>query len=307
MKLQIPIGSPLPMASRPSSFRAAVAASDWVAARAPRLGLRAIGQAGGVCNRLGLYGPAPAELRTLLPWLGAGEARKAAREIARRDVQQRAVDRLLIGGHSEHLPDLVDASGAGELQAMRDRGQGAVLLDVHFGPIGATGLALERLGLTALLIRFSRLGSRLPGFEVAHLEGHEDRRALALRRGLDWLRAGGFVAIAADGQLGAETEPVPCCGRLVTFRRGAFSLARLARVPIVPLLFAWRARGCAIEATACPPIFPGTGGSPLEQEARMARAVADWLDARVRARPESLSVWTVRWLQASIIAGESGQ
>lgn len=298
MRPSVPIGASFPMAARPAWFRAVVGACDTLTRRRPDAGLRLAATAGRFVNACGLWGPSACELVTVLPWLSEPEAARLARRVAAEDLRCRAFDRLL---QSEAAADadvggLFTAPHLARLEERLRQHPAAVLLTFHSGPMGAVAFALRRLGRTALLVRAGdERGTHLPGFEVASLEGDEQLRARALLRALDHLRRGLPVVVAADGTLGSPTEPVPCCGRGVRFRRGPFVLARLASAPIVPLCFRWTEG--RIEVDADPPILPPPPGAPAECETAMAAEVASWLERRLRARPCELSVKMLRCFQ----------
>ncbi|HSK08631.1 MAG TPA: hypothetical protein VK911_03580 [Vicinamibacterales bacterium] len=298
MSRRLPIGAPAPMAARPTWFRAVVRASDRVTCFSPRTGLWLAGTAGAFCHAAGFYGPAATRITDAFPSLPPRQASRAARSLTRQDVCCRALDRLLQSDPSGlRASALLSPPHLERFAARVGDHAGVILLEVHSGPTVGTSLALQRMGRAALVIRMSQRGTCLPGFEVASLEGDEQRRAQALRRGVDWLRAGRPVIIAADSRTGTLTEPVPCLGCLVRFRRGAFVLARVAPAPIVPLFFRWGGGGSRIEMDAGPRIHPPTFGTAVERETAMAMVVAGWLDERLRSRPTDLSLALLDWLR----------
>jgi lauroyl/myristoyl acyltransferase len=283
------------MAERPAWFRAAVAACDVLTRRRPTTGRLVAGAAGRLANACGMWGPGASEVRSVFPWLSEAAAARLARHVAAEDLRCRAFDRFLVSDASGDVASLLAASHLARLEERLSQHPAAVLLTVHSGPMGTIGFALQRLGRTALLVRAGERGTKLPGLDVAGLEGDEQLRARALLRALDHLRRGLPVVVAADGTAGTSTEPVPCCGGAIRFRRGPFVLGRLAGAPIVPLWFRWA--GGRIEIDADEPIVPPERGDAVERETAMAVRAAAWLERRLRERPSELSVKLLRCFQ----------
>ena len=293
----VPIGAASPMGDRPAWFRSIVGACDAFTRRRPAAGMRAAAAAGRLVNAGGLCGPAPRELARLFPWLTPAGARRLARQVAGEDLRSRAFDRFLQSGAvAEDVASRFEPGHLARLDERLARHPAAVLLTVHSGPAGTIAFVLRHLGRPALIVRAGERGTHFPGFDVATLEGDEQLRAKAVLRALAHLGRGLPVVIAADGSHGASCEPVPCCGGTIRFRRGPFVLARLARVPIVPLAFRWAGGGIEVEAGE--PIFPPAGGEAGERERAMAAEAGAWLEGRLRARPGELSVKLLRCFEA---------
>lgn len=293
MARRVPIGADSPMGDRPAWFRSIVGACDALTRRRPSAGMRLAATAGRLVNAGGLWGPGPRELGRLFPSFTPARARRLARQVAAEDLRSRAFDRFLQSGPA--VDDVAARFEPGHLARLDERltrHPAAVLLTVHSGPAGTIAFVLRHLGRTALIVRAGERGTHFAGFDVATLEGDEQLRAKAVLRALAHLRRGFPVVIAADGSHGASCEPVPCCGGTIRFRRGPFVLARLARVPIVPLAFRWA--GGRIEVEADEPILPPARGDAAEQEAAMAAEAGVWLERRLRARPSELSVKLLR-------------
>jgi len=298
MRSRIPINARVAMTERPAWFRAVVGACDAVTRQMPATGVRLAEAAGWLCHAGHLWGAAPSEVSAVFPWLPDAGAARLARRLAAQDLKCRAYDRLLYSGGVEAAASLLSRPHLARLeQRLADPG-GQVLLDVHTGPISATSAALFLLGRTALIVRKSGRTTGVRGLEVVGLEGDDQHRAQVLRRGVEYLRRGHAVVLAADGWEGAATEPVACCGRLVRFRRGAFVMARLSGASILPLYFRW-GDGGRIEVEAAEPIRAATGGDAVRQETEMATKVARWLEGRLLGRPDDLSLSLLKWFEAS--------
>jgi lauroyl/myristoyl acyltransferase len=83
---------------------------------------------------------------------------------------------------------------------------------------------------------------------------------------------------------------VPLLGRTLPLARGAFALARIADVPIIPIVPRWR--GTAIEVEIGEPMRLGADG-----ERGMAEAIAAWIERYLRERPGETSVFMLERLQ----------
>ena len=136
----------------------------------------------------------------------------------------------------------------------------------HIGPIHGLGVLPDRLRAPALVLRGSL--------------GTDQQRALMIHRAIEHLQQNGFVIMALDPQEARRIE-VPFLGGTLHLARGAFAMARIARVPIVPLVARWD--GDAIELIV---------GEPLavsDDEQELASAAARWLEQYLRDAPGELS------------------
>jgi len=147
----------------------------------------------------------------------------------------------------------------------------------HVGPTLALGAPMERLpGEVLVLRRRSYKPAQAKNVSTAETEGSEERRAQAFHRAVMHLRAGGYTLVPID-PLEASRVPAPFFGRSLLLARGAFALARVARVPIVPLIARWR--GVHVE------LFRGPRIEPSDSENAMAAEAARWLEQYLKDAP----------------------
>ena len=172
-------------------------------------------------------------------------------------------------------------------------GRGAIIVTGHFGSWESGAILMRRvfgLPLTVVAMReanaeVNELRRRIrEGIGVPTLEVRQALdTALRIRRLLGENRA---VALLMDRHLGRDRLPVSLFGRRAWFLRTPALLAYVTGAPLVP---------CFIERTG-PGRFRAILGEVIELSpeeprdaalARAVQAVADALEARVRARPES--------------------
>lgn len=155
-----------------------------------------------------------------------------------------------------------------------------VLGTFHIGPMHAFGAVLASMpGETLVLRRQAYEPAQPANVSVAETEGTEEERAVAFTRAVVHLRKGGFVFLTLDPMDGTRIA-APFMGRTLNLARGGFALARLARVPLVPLIARWH--GMRIEIVA---------GAPVEvtSEEQAAAEVARWLEQYLRAHPDEMT------------------
>ena len=159
----------------------------------------------------------------------------------------------------------------------------------HVGAVHALGPALERLPGPVLALRHGLLYSPDPPVEIVTTEGDDQQRAAAFQRALARLDSGGFAVLAVDVVPGSGL-PVSCLGRTLELARGPFALARLAKVPLAPLLARWRGGEVEVEV-----------GQPIhgEEESALAAAAARWLEQYLLDSPAELGLGLLRRLLGS--------
>ncbi|HYC59815.1 MAG TPA: hypothetical protein VEK79_09635 [Thermoanaerobaculia bacterium] len=136
----------------------------------------------------------------------------------------------------------------------------------HIGPIHGLSVLADRLAAPSLVLRGAL--------------GTDQQRALMFHRAIEHLQQHGFVIMALDPQEARRIE-VPFLGGTLHLARGAFAMARIARVPIVPLVARWD--GDAIELIVGEPLAVST------DEHKLASAAARWLEQYLRDAPGELS------------------
>lgn len=137
----------------------------------------------------------------------------------------------------------------------------------HIGPTRGVGALAERLNGETLVVRGAVVGST------------HQQRAATFHRAIERLRSNGFVVIALDPHE-AQRIAVPFLGRTLHLARGPFAMARIARVPILPVVARWD--GNEIDLI--------TGDVlPAGDERTMAEAAARWLETYLKERPGELS------------------
>lgn len=151
----------------------------------------------------------------------------------------------------------------------------------HIGPTLGLGTLSERLQGETLVLRGTQFPlDRATRQNVNLIEGTDQQRAATFHRAIERLRDNGFVIMALDPNE-AHRIAVPFLGGTLHLARGAFAMARVARVPIVPLVARWD--GDAIELIVGEPL-PVSG-----DEQALAGAAAQWLEEYLRESPGELS------------------
>ena len=235
-------------------------------------------------------------LRTVLP--GQTDERTLRRHL----VRARAVRK--IGGNTyapvfrrsrRWLLSHLHPEGLEHLEAIRDAGGGAVILSSHAGLNAWVGPTLCQLGYplrltqrrrvsvdSYLLLRRQGLLSRVLPFPSA------DGSGLHLKWLLDMLRAGTWVQHTGDYPA-ADGVPGTYLGRQVRCVPGPWVLARLARVPAVPVLMLMDERGEG-RLLVGPPIRVEPASSGRDGLEEPFQAYLDFLGAHLRRAPWNMGL-----------------
>jgi lauroyl/myristoyl acyltransferase len=155
----------------------------------------------------------------------------------------------------------------------------AILATFHLGPMRALLAGIERLGFETIVVRAETLPHNPRNVVTVKAGDTPESRALAFHTSVTALRAGKFVMLTVEPDLGAHID-VSLFGRPFTLARGTFALARVAQAPIVPMVARWR--GMNIE------IVLGESIAPSSDEMAMANAVAQWLERYLTDNPSEL-------------------
>jgi hypothetical protein len=279
--------------------RLAALAAGW-----PAPALRAAGGLGWLRNRLAGAWPSPEQVGVLFPRLDRAAAARAAWSIGALEGRNRLLVELIRRAGLAAVRPLVRTPAA--LAALRPP---LVLCSCHVGAVQGLEPALERLPAPVLALRQGVLGAARPPLEIVSTDGNDQARAAAFYRGLDRLRCGGFVAMVFD--LPTASGPVaPFLGRRLELSRGPFALARLAGVPLVPIVARWR--GGEIEVDLGAPlaadagVAAGSGAEEMAREGALAVAAASWFERYLLASPPELGLGLLRALLAAEAAPAAG-
>ena len=257
------------------------------------LGLRALGPGRyalgdliGTC----LYAASPttrrrcaANHRRLDPTLGAAAARRRALA-SFRNYARTSVDFVWQYGVPAHaMPRHFRAYGLqNAFRAIEEHGGGVFAL-AHFGSwdvAAGCGLA-SGLRVTAVM---APVGPDLVTRIAAWARRRQDLEVLvsssAARGLIRAVRRGRFAAILSDIPDRGETVIVDFCGGKVAFSTAAAWLARVAKVPVMPV-DCWRHHGL-YRLVVHPPIAV----EPGESDAEVTQRIATGLEAAIRRNPE---------------------
>ena len=155
----------------------------------------------------------------------------------------------------------------------------------HIGPTLGLGVLSERMQGETLVLRGTQFpldhtGRQNVNLDVNLIGGTDQQRAATFHRAIERLRQNGFVVLALDPHE-AHRIAAPFLGRTLQLARGPFAMARIARVPIVPLVARWD--GDEIE------IIVGEPLPILDDEQALAALAAQWLESYLRDSPGELS------------------
>jgi lauroyl/myristoyl acyltransferase len=269
--------------------RPVIAALRWLGGRSGVLGVMVAQALAWLTRPLG-HGIDEDRLTAVFPELDQTASRGVRQRTWENFLKGEAVEAAVMRGR---YPRLVRNA---QLTALRPP---LVLASFHVGPWPALAAALVELPGEVLALDRGQFGP-LP--HLTMLAGGEDTgaRAAAFNRALGALRSGGFVFVTVDAfhqqEFDVASIEVPVLGRTLPLARGAFALARIARVPIVPIVARWR--GTALEVELGPALRVGAGG-----ERSLAEAAGSWIERYVRARPGEMSVFMLERLQPPVLSG----
>ncbi|HEV7507991.1 MAG TPA: hypothetical protein VGS07_24115 [Thermoanaerobaculia bacterium] len=260
----------------------------------PGLAFAAASALGSLRNRLSRRWPSPEQVRALFPHLDRRSAERVSRKIGGFEAR----NRLLIAslhrtGLDQVRPLIRPCRRLSELRPP------LVLGFFHVGCPQALAAAIERLSAPVLLVRQGSPYAPIPPVILATTEGDGQRRAAIFRRSLSHLAGGGFVIVALDVVPGRGFR-VPFLGRTIELARGPFALARLAGVPLVPVVARWRRSGIEVEVGEA--VAGGLATDPKGMERDLAASAAGWLERYLQESPAELGLGLLR----ALLAGEPG-
>jgi hypothetical protein len=244
-----------------------------LATRAPALALRAAD----VLAALAWPRVSRERIESVFPHLSRRDVRRVSAHVRNAELRNEIVVEMMLAGGMDPVRALVDENE--QLAALRPP---VILGTFHTGALTAIGAALERVpGRVLILRRASPLGRVPSPLFIEETDGDEQRRALVFHRALDWLAGGDSVFMPLDPEQAAVRLAVPFHGRALNLARGPFAIARIARVPIVPIVARWR--GTRAE------IVVGDAIAPSDDESATATAAAAWLERYLRDSPREIS------------------
>jgi hypothetical protein len=263
-----------------------------LAVRHPRLALSGADVLGSLRNRLSRRWPSPEQIRSLFPHLAPRSAADVAWSLGALEARNRLLVSAIERAGLEPARRLV-RTPPGSFEALRPP---LVLGTFHVGAVQALGAYLERLPAPVLVLRQGALYTPRPPVEIESTEGDSQRRAASFQRALAHLDAGGFVALALDVVQGPAYR-VPCLGHTIELARGPFALARIAGVPLVPLVARWRHGGVEAEAGEALAVDPAL--DPAAFEEALAVSAGRWLERYLLEWPAELGLGLLRILLGS--------
>lgn len=158
-----------------------------------------------------------------------------------------------------------------------------VLALFHLGPTRALRALFDVLPARTLLL--ARSERTVGGLDVLRVTQDPAVRAACVARAIRGLRDGRFVAGAVDTVDTAAEVEAALFGRAIRLARGPFAIARLARVPLVPVATTWDGRRPAVLA-----------GRPISSsdEPELIAQTARWLEEHLGRHPGDISPRTLR-------------
>jgi lauroyl/myristoyl acyltransferase len=217
--------------------------------------------------------PSRAQVRSLFP--ARRDAARIVRRVWRTHVRTIAMGGWLRRGGITDIRALVRPNPA--VDALRPP---MVVGTFHIGPTFGLSALTERLQGEKFVLRGTQFpaGRNRPA-NVQVVAGTDQQRAAVFHRALLTLRNGGFVIVALDPQE-AQRIAVPFLGHTMQLARGPFAMARIARVPVVPVVARWD--GDAIDLIVGDAFPPG-------EEQEMAADAGAWLERYLTENPGELS------------------
>lgn len=247
----------------------------WLASRSPRAAFFAVDALAGLLA-IASRRHTRAGLRTLFPNLSRADAGRVLVRIWRTHMRT-----LLLGGWMRRSGASPIRKLVRENEAVRRLRPPMIVSTFHIGPTFGLGVLSEWLQGETLVLRGTQFPlDRATRSNVNLVEGTDQQRAASFHRAIEQLRQDGFVIMALD-PMEANRIAVPFMRGTLHLARGAFAMARIARVPIVPLVARWN--GNEIELVVGDPL------PPSYDEQVLAASAALWLERYLLESPGELS------------------
>jgi lauroyl/myristoyl acyltransferase len=257
----------------------------WLASLSPRVAF-ATTDALAALLTIGSRRPSRAMLRSLFPDLSRRDTGRVLRRIWTTYART-----LLLGGWIRRAGREPMRMLVRENDAIHRLRPPLIVSTFHIGPTLGLGVLSERMQGETLVLRGTQFPlDRATRENVNLIEGTDQQRAATFHRTIEHLRQNGSVILALDPHE-AHRLAAPFFGRTLQLARGPFAMARIARVPIVPLVARWV--GKEIELIAGEP-FP-----VLDGEQALAALAAQWLENYLRESPGELSARILELMRES--------
>lgn len=257
----------------------------WLATLSPRVAF-AVTDTLGALLTIGSRRPTRATLRSLFPYLSRHDTGHVLRRIWTTYART-----LLLGGWIRRAGRAPVGLLVRENDAVRRLRPPMIVSTFHIGPTLGLGVLSERMQGETLVMRGTQFPlDRAARENVKIVEGTDQQRAAMFHRAIERLRQNGFVILALDPHE-AHRIATPFFGRTLQLARGPFAMARIARVPIVPLVARWDGREIELIVGEPLPI--------LDDEQALAALAAQWLENYLRDSPGELSARILELMRES--------
>ena len=179
-------------------------------------------------------------------------------------------------------------------------GRPAVFVFNHCGPLYAVGPAFQHIGVPVAIFQgrlrppliteeADQFAGQLPGMEYYWINDPSTNRAVLLKRAVERLQRGEFVATAIDAGNGELLTEAEFFGHRVKVARGPAILARLTGAPLIPITMTW-GEGWSIDfrihdPVAKPENLPANSG---EFDEALTHNAMRFFDNFIRNAPEQL-------------------
>lgn len=222
-------------------------------------------------------------------------ARHCARNAGRYYADVVGMHRMNVHKFYEHDLRLEGIEYVREAQA---QGRGVVLASAHYAnPEFATqGLAAAGIEVFALVepLRPPELGRLMYSLRNVHGHHYEEATFKGVKAALDWLRAGGVLAILIDRDIQKRGIELELCGAKARFPTGAVDLAMRTNSVLIP---GWvrREGGFKVHAVIGPPLDLVQAGSHDENMRVNTQALLNLFEEHLKRDPGQWSVLDRIW------------
>jgi KDO2-lipid IV(A) lauroyltransferase len=212
---------------------------------------------------------------------------------------------VAVNASDADLKGRIPIVGRHHLDAVLERGKGALLLSAHLGNFFLVGSRIAIEGLPAYVLvnqprdgRFAELMDRYR-LQVRQSTIHARPRAQALRELTEVLRRNQVAVMIADEYRDTSGIEVPLFGRTVIARRGPISLALRTGAAVVPACLL-RQNDDSLRLVIEPEIELARAERGAQAVRENTIRITQWLERTVRAHPDQWNWMNIRhWVDES--------